>query len=211
MTTPPKKLEDFLAEMVRFPERESEISEQIHTVFGQEKAVMVLDMSGFCRTVRRYNIVLVLSMIYQMQNLLKPCIETSGGQLIKAEADNLFCLFDTVQDALRACRNIRECLDNTTLALPVDCRLDVCTGIGYGHILNIDNKDIFGAEVNLASKLGEDIASAGEILLTENAFANLEETEYSIEYNRDFGRYSKLSRFHFYKLNKLLRERTNLI
>ena len=170
------KLEKLLAELVRFPERQTEISEQINHCFGQEKAVLVLDMSGFCRTARRHNIVLVLSMIYQMQHLLKPCVEKAEGLLIKAEADNLFCLFNTVNDALQSCLKMRDCLDNATLTLPEDCRLDVSIGIGYGHILNIENRDIFGAEVNLASKLGEDIASAGEILLTENAFAKLDES-----------------------------------
>ncbi len=169
------KLEKLLAEIVRFPERQTEISEQINALFGQEKSVLVLDMSGFCRTARRHNIVLVLSIIYQMQQLLKPCVETAGGDLIKAEADNLFCLFDSVNDALQACRQIRKCLDNA-LTLPEDCRLDVSIGIGYGHILNIENKDMFGAEVNIASKLGEDVALPGEVLLTENAFAKLDES-----------------------------------
>ena len=175
------KLEKLLAEMVRFPDRQAEISAQINDCFGQEKAVLVLDMSGFCRTARRHNIVLVLSMIYQMQQLLKPCVEKAEGLLVKAEADNLFCLFDTVKDALQSCRNMRECLDNATLTLPEDCRLDVCIGIGYGLILNIENKDIFGSEVNLASKLGEDIAAAGEILLTENAFAKLNESSLQLK------------------------------
>ena len=181
MTDSHKKLEDFLAEMVRFPERQTEISEQINALFGREKAVLVLDMSGFCRTARRHNIVLVLSMIYQMRRLLKPCVETAGGRLIKAEADNLYCLFETVEDALRSCRKIRECLDNACLAMPEDCRLDVSIGIGYGQILNIGNEDIFGAEVNVASKLGEDIAAAGEILLTENAFSRLPETGFDFQ------------------------------
>jgi adenylate cyclase len=47
--------------------------------------------------------------------------------------------------------------------------------IGYGRILNIGDEDIFGDEVNLASKLGEDIASKGEILLSSAARAELGE------------------------------------
>ncbi|MGI9056561.1 MAG: adenylate/guanylate cyclase domain-containing protein [Pyrinomonadaceae bacterium] len=172
-----QKLECLLEELINCPVRQTEISQKINDSFSQEKAVLVLDMSGFCRTARNHSIVLVLSMIYQMQKLLKPCIENHSGQLIKAEADNLFCIFDTVADALQSCRNIRECLDNNCLSLPEDCRLDVSVGIGFGHILNIENKDIFGDEVNLASKLGEDIAMAGEVLLTEKAFAKLAESE----------------------------------
>ena len=47
-------------------------------------------------------------------------------------------------------------------------------GIGYGEILVIENEDIFGSEVNLASKLGEDLAQRGEILLTESAHNRVE-------------------------------------
>ena len=34
-------------------------------------------------------------------------------------------------------------------------------------MLRIGDVDVFGAEVNAASKLGEDLAQAGEILVTE--------------------------------------------
>ena len=43
-----------------------------------------------------------------------------------------------------------------------------CVGLGYGEILNIGYADVFGAEVNAASKLGEDTAKAWEVLVTEN-------------------------------------------
>ena len=39
----------------------------------------------------------------------------------------------------------------------------------------IDNEEMYGSEFNLASKLGEDLAQRGEILLTEAAFQQLEE------------------------------------
>ncbi len=170
-------LEYLLKQLTEQPDRQAEITEIIDDVFGQDKAVLVLDMSGFCRTARAHSIVLVLSMIYQMREILRPCVESAGGRLIKAEADNLFCLFDTVIDAARACRQIHSRLTEANKQMPVHCRLNVSIGIGYGHILNIEDKDLFGDEVNLASKLGEDIAGKGEILLTENAFAQLQKDD----------------------------------
>ncbi len=170
-------LEHLLREMIEQPERQAEITQIIDDIFGQDKAVLVLDMSGFCRTAREHSIVLVLSMIYQMQELLKPCVESEGGRLIKAEADNLFCLFDTVIDAVRSCGQMQSSLSAANTRMPEHCRLNVSIGIGYGHILNIEDKDIFGDEVNLASKLGEDVADKGEILLTENAFIQLQEAD----------------------------------
>jgi class 3 adenylate cyclase len=42
----------------------------------------------------------------------------------------------------------------------------LCIGLGHGRMLRIGDHDVFGAEVNAAGKLGEDIAGAGEILVT---------------------------------------------
>jgi len=163
--------------------RQAEIVQVIDDVFGQDKAVMVIDMCGFCRSTQEHNIILVLSKIYRMQMLSKPCIEKQGGQLIKAEADNLYCLFDTVIDALRAHRQISNCLVSSNDLSPKHYHLNISTGIGYGRVLNIEDKDLFGAEVNFASKLGEDIAGSGEILLTENAFAQLQEFDLCAQKN----------------------------
>jgi class 3 adenylate cyclase len=43
----------------------------------------------------------------------------------------------------------------------------LCVGLGFGRVLRIGDADVFGAEVNAASKLGEDIARASEILVTK--------------------------------------------
>ncbi len=173
--------ERLLGEMIEHPGRQAEIIQTVDDLFGQDKAVMVVDMSGFCRATRDHSIVLVLSMVHQMQLLLKPCVEARGGVLVKAEADNLFCLFDTVFQALQACPPIHSALHTANLRVPEHCHLNVSIGIGYGHILNIEDKDLFGDEVNLASKLGEDIANRGEVLLTESAFSQLQEAGPHIE------------------------------
>ncbi|MCI0659994.1 MAG: hypothetical protein L0220_02865 [Acidobacteria bacterium] len=94
--------------------------------------------------------------------------------MIKTDADNLFCLFDTVADAVKASREIITRLNAVNVVLPVDRQLYVAFGIGYGKILNISDEDLFGDEVNLASKLGEDIAEKGEVLLTSAARAELD-------------------------------------
>lgn len=54
--------------------------------------------------------------------------------------------------------------------LPPNQRLRFSYGIGYGEVLNLEH-DLFGLEVNLASKLGEDLAEPGDVLLTPAAAA----------------------------------------
>jgi class 3 adenylate cyclase len=45
----------------------------------------------------------------------------------------------------------------------------IACGIDYGKLLILEYEDCFGDPVNRASKLGEDIAAAGEILITKEA------------------------------------------
>jgi class 3 adenylate cyclase len=53
---------------------------------------------------------------------------------------------------------------------PAGSRLEVCIGIGWGKLLRIGTEDIHGDQMNLACKLGEDIARPRQILLTEAAY-----------------------------------------
>jgi len=162
-----------LNDMISFPERRVEIAKNIESAFGQRKAVLALDMSGFSRTTQQHGIIPFLLMIHQMQLICRPCIQEHNGTVIKGEADNLFCLFDAVADAVKASQEIITRLNAVNMILPADRQLYVAFGIGYGNILNIGNEDIFGDEMNLACKLGEDIAEKGEILLTTAARAEL--------------------------------------
>jgi len=167
-------LERLLDALIDHPEERLAITRDIEDIFGQEKAVMALDMSGFSRTTQRLGIVSFLLMIHQMKLLAVPCIEAATGLVLKAEADNLFALFDSVDDAVRASQEIIQRLNAANIVLPDGRRLYVSVGIGYGYVLNIEDRDLWGDEVNLASKLGEDIAQLGEILITAEARAHLQ-------------------------------------
>ena len=56
----------------------------------------------------------------------------------------------------------------------------VCIGIGFGEVLDAGHEGCFGNEVNVASKLGEDTAEPGEILLTQSAYETIEPTRQSL-------------------------------
>jgi hypothetical protein len=63
-------------------------------------------------------------------------------------------------------------LARTNRGRPASERLVFSYGIGFGEVLELEH-DLLGLEVNLASKLGEDRARPGEILLTPGAVAAL--------------------------------------
>lgn len=147
------------------PEDASHIQQQIWQKYGHQKAVLALDMSGFSLTVRRDGILTYLAKIRKMQQLSKPLVKQFFGEIVKYEADNVLAVFDDCHNAL-----------NTALLISQQCQqldLPVSIGLDYGLILLIHGQDCYGDTVNVAYKLGEDIARANEILITENVAAQL--------------------------------------
>jgi adenylate cyclase len=160
------------------PEKIAEIDAQIQTIFAETHAILVLDMSGFSRLTIRYGIVHFLAMIHRLSAIAIPLIEQAQGQMVKQEADNLFAVFADLNLAVNAAIDILKSLAAVNTGLPDSMDLRASIGIGYGDVLMVEGKDLYGNEMNLASKLGEDLARAGEILLTETAFQRLDTTQY---------------------------------
>ena len=151
------------------PESLAEIDAEIWQRFGHTRAVLVLDMCGFSRLTMRYGITHFLAMIRRLQTIVRPVIAAGGGHVVKTEADNVFATFDDVPQALATARAIQRSLDAANTFLPEDWDLHAAIGIGYGPLILVGDDDLFGSEMNIASKLGEDVAGRGEILLSEAA------------------------------------------
>lgn len=156
------------------PERAAEIDATIHSMFSQTHAIFVLDMSGFSRLTVRYGIIHFLAMVHRLCVIARPIIQQHQGKLIKQEADNLFAVFPSVALAVDAAVDLLKTLVAVNTGLPDSLDLFASIGIGYGEVLMVEDSDLYGNEMNLASKLGEDLARAGEILLTEGAFAQID-------------------------------------
>ena len=157
------------------PAARRELDAALWREYGAERAVLVLDMSGFSRLTTRYGIVHYLSMVRRMQVTADPIIKGFSGTLVKFEADNCFAMFESVDAALKGAIALNEAFDRANFETPDDLDIRISTGIDYGAILVIENRDFFGDPVNRACKLGEDLANPGEILLTRAAMERLRE------------------------------------
>jgi class 3 adenylate cyclase len=135
-------------------------------------------MVGFSRLTVEHGIIHYLAMIHQMNEAARPAVRGNGGVVIKQEADNLFAIFDDPAFALESALDIFRAFNAINTVVPPDRDIFGSVGIGYGATLVIDEKDIFGPEVNLACKLGEDLAGKNEILLTQSAYAALPPDHY---------------------------------
>lgn len=176
-----ENLMELLDELGEHPDRLDDVTRRIRDIFEQERTIMVLDMSGFTRATQQGDIISFLLSINQMQRLVTPVVEDHRGIVVRADHDNLTCMFDKVTDAIDSSRDITERLESANVILPSDRELYVSIGIGHGPILNIENQVIYGTEVNLASKLGEDIGGLGDVLLTGNAYNQVREAGIQVE------------------------------
>jgi class 3 adenylate cyclase len=170
-TKPSKKFQDRLLRYSRAEEQgtRQRIERGLWDEFGSEQTVFVLDMSGFSLLTRKYGIVHYLSMVRRMQLTTKPIAESYGGKLIKYEADNCFAVFPDPLSAVNAAIAMQHAFHASNLLTADDLDIQISCGIDFGKILIVGNEDCFGDAVNRASKLGEDIATSGEILITKEA------------------------------------------
>ena len=147
------------------------IDRQIWALFGETWTVMLLDMAGFTKRTEEFGILHFLTLIHEMERLVRPIILAHYGFVLKKEADNLFVIFRDPEHAVRCAIEMQAATAQYNLVHSVDAQVLLCIGIGYGQVLKIGDEDCFGSEVNFASKLGEDTACAYETLLTPGAYA----------------------------------------
>ncbi|HSJ86865.1 MAG TPA: adenylate/guanylate cyclase domain-containing protein [Anaerolineales bacterium] len=146
-----------------------QIEESLWTEYGAEYAVFVLDMSGFSMLTRKYGIVHYLSMVRRMQLTTEPIVKSYHGSMIKYEADNCFAIFPDPLSAIHAAIAMQHAFAASNMLTPDDFDIHIACGIDYGKLLIIGHEDCFGDPVNRASKMGEDLAAAGEVLVTKEA------------------------------------------
>jgi len=142
------------------------IDRRIWDLFGEDWAIMFTDLAGFSRQVAAFGILHFLQIIWEQQRVLLPIVGDHDGILVKIEADSFLILFRRPERALTCAVAMQRAAQAESSKKRPEERVLLCIGIGYGRILRIGDTDVFGAEVNAASKLGEDRAKQDEILVT---------------------------------------------
>lgn len=160
------RLQKLIEERLQPGADKKRIDERIWDLFGEEWCVMFTDLAGFSRGVARFGIIHFLQTIYESERLLIPIIEEHDGILLKVEGDSFLVIFRNVHKALTASIEMQRRLEAHNLQRTPEEQVLLCVGLGFGSVLRIGDSDVFGSEVNAASKLGEDIAKASEILVT---------------------------------------------
>ena len=160
------RLERMIAERLLPGADQAAIDRRIWDLFGERWAIMYTDLSGFSRRVAEFGIIHFLQTIHESFQLHAPVIDRRSGFLLKVEGDSMMVIFRNVNEAVECAIEMQRVTIQYNRSRAPEDKVLLCIGLGYGDMLRIAEEDVFGAEVNAASKLGEDTAKEGEILVT---------------------------------------------
>jgi len=166
MSASQERLSKLIHERLKPDTDNEKIDKRIWDLFGEKWAIMFTDLSGFSRGVEEFGIIHFLQIIAESHRIFIPCIDEHDGILLKIEGDSFFAMFRNVHKAVNCSVEMQRRAKTYNVNKDATDKLLLCVGLGYGDILRIGDDDAYGAEVNAASKLGEDTADAWEILVT---------------------------------------------
>jgi|GEM_PF-6825941 len=126
-------------------------------------AAFVVDLSGWSALCEARTIVDALMRARAMHGQISALVGGHGGQVVKTAGDDLFAVFgDPARAVACGAEVISRCRDQLE-----DGLLAPCIGIASGEMLVVPDQDLWGAAVNRASRLAEDTATAGDLLVDQ--------------------------------------------
>ena len=169
---PKKKIEEYLNKIEKDKEKFEQIREEVWKKFGDFKVIMVCDSTNFSEKTKSYGIVHFLYLFNKILKLTDPIIAKNNGKVLKNFADNLLVIFDSNKSAANCAIEMQKKINSYNFNISKKDRFGFCIGLAAGKVLHFNN-DVFGYAVNIASKLGEDLAKDGEILIEEDIYQEL--------------------------------------
>ncbi len=154
------------------PEKRPELDCKSFPSLFRKRAIVFTDTADFTLRTARDGILHFLMVFDAVTAVARTVVKRTKGELVKVEGDSLLIRYDDADAACRGVLTLDDALQGYNGGKPENEQVHFSYGVGYGDVLDLD-ADMFGLEVNLASKIGEDLAEPGEALLTPAAAATL--------------------------------------
>jgi adenylate cyclase len=148
----------------------------------REVTVFVCDTSGFTRKTHDYGIAQFLSVMTRGYQSIAPILRKRQGLIVSQNADNLLAIFPDPPNAVAASIEIQRKLRRANVGKDDANQFHLSIGIETGPTLVLKD-NVYGACVNVASKVGEDMAGKGQILIT-GTVAQRVRPKYRVTYDR---------------------------
>ena len=138
-------------------------------------AIVAADMVGFSRLVENNEIEILKRQKKHFIEIIKPTVDKYTGRIIKTTGDGFLATFESSMSAVESSLIIQSKINELESMFNNDERIWYRFGINIGDVV-IDEDDIFGNSVNIASRL-ESIADPGGISITHDIFKNIKNLE----------------------------------
>ena len=165
-----ERLKALLKEYNEYPERQQEIDARIHDEFCKAVAIVVIDSCGFSRAgpAARDRELPGAPGTPGAGGGRRSSRPTAGASCGWRPTTSSRCS-RTPSRPSAAAAEVQRNVEIANEPLPAASEIYIAIGVGYGRILLVGEDDAYGDEMNVACKLGEDVAEQGEILLTAAA------------------------------------------
>ena len=134
-------------------------------------AVVAADMAGFSRLIESNEIEILTRQKNHFNDVIRPGIEKFNGNIIKTTGDGFLATFGSSMDAVESSLDIQTKINDLESTFNNNDRIWYRFGINVGDVV-IDDGDIFGNCVNIASRL-ETIADPGGVSITHDIYKNI--------------------------------------
>jgi class 3 adenylate cyclase/TolB-like protein len=140
------------------------MDEEMSTDYSKSRhlaAIMFTDLVGYSAFMGR-NEEKAIEVVRKNRDLHQTAIKNHGGKLLKEMGDGMLAIFPSALESVKCALEIQNHTKKQNLKLPVRI------GLHLGDI-NVENEDIFGDGVNVASRI-QSIADPGGIYISESIY-----------------------------------------
>ncbi|MDX1778362.1 MAG: adenylate/guanylate cyclase domain-containing protein, partial [Thermodesulfobacteriota bacterium] len=132
--------------------RVAELDEELQSRLTREIAVLFTDIRGSTTFFKIHGDIAGRLMMQRHYDMLFPIIEESKGSVVKTVGDSIMATFDDPETAVKAAIAMQRKLFSYNATKPHEDPIRIRIGINFGKGI-IEENDVFGDVVNVASKL----------------------------------------------------------
>ena len=129
--------------------------------------MLALDVAGYSRLMGADEEGTLARLKALRKTLVDPTIAAHRGRIVKTTGDGMLVEFASAVDAARSAIEVQRGMAERNAGVPQQIRLEFRIGVHVGDII-IDENDIFGDGVNIASRL-EGVAEPGGVCISDDA------------------------------------------
>ena len=132
---------------------------------------MATDVVGYSRLMGGDEVGTLTALKQHRAEMIDPCIASHQGRIVKLTGDGMLVEFPSVVSAVECACTVQREMRERNVAIAQDRRIEFRIGVNLGDVI-VDEDDIFGDGVNVASRL-EGVAKPGGVAVSSAVRDNI--------------------------------------